>query len=290
MLNIPEYEEGKKYLVVAGCSFTAPTNKWPEGNLPNDGTSNSWGEHAADELDMVCINAAFSGVGNNMIMRQVLYTLSRMFDMEYPTSAITVGVMWSGYDRTEIYKHDWEPKIGAKGVPFQPRRPIKDSNGEWIPFNPATVSYIEEQLDSKTPFIKFNPKAREYVEIGKSIYFKTWANEVQRIIHSLQCVMGIQEFLINRNIKYFFHRYVEDCFSEQNEVYEDPEISWINNLINWKKFIPSGEFEWCYENTKTKFIEETRLGWDRKHNIMHPTVLQHKKYAEEMVVPFIKNL
>ena len=295
---IPKYEEGKKYLVIAGCSFTAPPNQWPERtdikDLGKELIWNSWGEQTADVLDMVCINSGISGVGNNMIMRQLLYTLHRMFEMGYPKESIIASVMWSGCDRTEIFMNDGEEKIvPERGAPVRPRKNILGSNGYWISFNPSTVGYMEQQMNSDAPLVNFPESCRKYIEIGNHIYFRTWASEVQRILYSLQCVLTTQEFLKNKGIKYCFQRYTADCFMEETFDYTNPELSWIDSFIDWDKFIEGGEFEWCYDNTEGPFVEETRLGWkreDRKKEPMHPTVKQHQKYAEEVVVPFIKKL
>jgi hypothetical protein len=129
------------------------------------------------------------------------------------------------------------------------------------------------------------------------MYEEFFFSDTTRVINTLRSVLTLQEFLKNHNIKYFFTRYVEGAFIEK--CWTDPEVSWLVDLIDWDMFIGGGEFEWCFDNTDLDFQKEVLFSKvERPRNtggrhagyFSHPTTQQHAIYAEQVIVPRLKNI
>ena len=80
-------------------------------------------------------------------MMSVLNTLQRLMSHGVPSEDIVVGVMWSGADRTEYYRNKWQEDIlpmKSRGF-MTPVSFIEESDGYWVPLNPAGVGFIQQK-------------------------------------------------------------------------------------------------------------------------------------------------
>tara|TARA_B100000073_G_scaffold241606_1_gene202617 strand:- start:747 stop:1637 length:891 start_codon:yes stop_codon:yes gene_type:complete len=283
-LEIPEKREDQKYLVVGGCSFTC-----------QDG--NSWPEATSRTLDMVCINTAHVGVGNSTIFSSTMRYLQQMLESGIPADDIIVGVMWSHADRFEYMRESHRESIQRKRKPVAMIKKVDVSDSDWVQWTPAVLGWVklsaEEQKSSSAlqgmPPITFPEKQKtEWVQYGEMMLNEFYKTDPSRAINSLNYVLNMQNFLKANNIKYVFARFTENCLLP--DTYHHPEVVWQTKLIDWDKFLSGGCYEWCFDNTDLPF-KEASLGWDRDRNSpQHPTSKQHKIYAEEMVVPYLKNI
>lgn len=285
-INIPDKLPEQKYFVSGGCSFTTSM------------VYDSWPEATCELMSFVNLNTAFSGIGNNLILMNVLNTVQRLIKHDVPSEDIVVGVMWSGADRTEFYRNQWQEDIQPmkKQGFMTPIRFIEESDGYWVPLTPVAVGFINEMAG------RFFPSyTKRYAELGQIMYDEFFFSDTTRVINTLRSVLTLQEFLKNHKIKYFFTRYVKNAFIEK--CWDDPEVSWLVDLIDWDMFIEGGEFEWCFDNTDLPFQKEVRFSHEgdmtidarnvhgRDPNIVaHPTTLQHAIYAEQVIVPRLKTI
>lgn len=282
-LEIPDKREDQKYLLVGGCSFTCQDD-------------DSWPEATSRLLDMVCINTAHVGAGNSTIFSSTMRYLQQMLEAGVSSDDIVVGVMWSHADRLEYMRESNREPIQRKRTPAAMIKKVDTSDCDWVQWSPSLLGWVkldaEEQKNVagiRRPSINWSEKQKtEWVHYGEVMLEEFYKTDPSRAINSLNYVLNMQNFLKANNIKYVFARFTENCLLP--DTYHHPEIVWQTKLIDWDKFLSGGCYEWCFDNTDLPF-KETALGWDRdRSSAQHPTSVQHKIYAEEMVVPYLKNI
>jgi len=281
-INIPPKLPEQKYFVAGGCSFTSSISY------------DSWPEKTCELMNFINLNCGFPAIGNNLIMMTVLNTLQRLIHEGVPSEDIVVGVMWSGADRTEWYRNSSQEKIlpmKSRGF-MTPIRFIEGSDGYWVPMSAAGAGFIQQKAGTFFPSY-----TKKYGDLGQIMYEEFFFSDASHAVNTLKSVLTLQEFLKNHKIKYFFTRYVKNAFVE--ECWDDPEVSWLVDLIDWDMFIEGGEFEWCFDNTDLDFLNEPLFGQDqeRPRNVRpgggalsHPTTKQHDIYAEQVIVPRLKTI
>jgi len=276
-VKIPNKSPEQKYLVAGGCSFTS--------NMLNV----SWPESVCSKMNMVGMNTGIPAIGNNLILMNVLHVLQRMIESGIGADEIVVGVMWSHADRAEYYREDHRDDIlpQGKAVPSVVKF-VEGSDGHWVPFSPTNVGWISQNLDD--PNSNLYPEyTRRYVDLGRIMLEEFFLTDVSRVVNTMKSILTLQEFLKRNNIKYFFAKYIDDAFVKSS--WEHPEVNWLVKLIDWDSFIPSGEFEWCFDNTDLPFKEQLAFGRERDRNSpSHPTPEQHDIYAEQVIVPRLKTI
>ena len=204
-----------------------------------DKINEAWPEPLSKLNNFKLINKGKSSAGNYHIAHSV-------YDTIYDSDNSVVIVMWSCIDRIDRavsrggfhYFEKWENYI-------------KDN---WL------------HSGGKPKFSKIYHFDRYWYN-----YFKAYHTDEDSHIQTLQHILGVQEFLINRKIPYLFLTY-KDIFTDRYQKYEKAKN--LESHINWDKFhFPNGkfggEFEWVKDN-------ELTFGEDGKH----PSSESHQKFAE----------
>lgn len=94
----------KKYLLASGCSYTDPNYVTPDKNVPEElrGPWPMWPELMGSKLDLNVLNVGECGNSNTAIYNSIISTINT-----YEDEIDTIAVLWSGWDRTELF-HYWK--------------------------------------------------------------------------------------------------------------------------------------------------------------------------------------
>lgn len=230
-------------LVSGGCSFSCFNYTWPF--------------HLAEKLNYIHHPTGWVSSGNQFISRRVIHKVMDLLNSNVDASTILVGIMWSGPDRFEVYTEDpvvydvlSVPRISEKGLCVWPDH---DKKGKWVIMN----SYFENKL------------AKEY--------YKTFYNETQSMVQTLENVLRTQWFLEKHNINYFMTSYTSEVFNFEN--INKSQINHLQESIDWRKFLPiDGCYEWVRDNSANPFLHPP----DR-----HPSRAQHIDFVDNLVIPIL---
>jgi hypothetical protein len=221
----------------------------------------NWPTFVCNEMDYNLINVGMASSGNGLIGKKVIYQIDKLLKTQQPEDII-VGVMWSGVDRHDFYTDD--------------SKRLSNING-WIE-NPTNV------VDGRKNWVITNymwdiPQAK--------IWYENLHTYVGAMLMTIQNILMVQWYLERKGIKYFMSLYMDIFHSNgADTLISHPEIKYLFNMVDFSKFLPVGG---CYEWVKENYDE---LGFDGhvgyEHRGIHPTEFGHIKFAEEVVVPFIK--
>jgi hypothetical protein len=200
------------------------------------------------------IHTGISCQGNDLISKKIL---RQLFDLveNHNTSELLVGIMWSGPARKAIYlESPSSDLLKLSGCPENPTAVFTDSN--WYILNSA-----------------------DYGKNGISrIYFKNFYSLVNSYVETCQDILRVQWFLQKNNIKYFMSTFTENTLPTSMKSMS--EVSYLYSQIDFDHFLPViGELEWCREH----YMSESNTNDD-----LHPTPIQHKKFTDEVIIPFLK--
>lgn len=246
---------GKKTLVASGCSFTFEPWNWPG--------------FVSEEMGFELINVGMASQGNGLISKKVIYTVNNLLKTHNPDDII-VGVMWSGVDRNEFF---------VENYPYISGYDTKGNVGKWIE-NPTNVvdhekNWLITNIHWKIPHA--------------NLWYRHFHTNTGAMIQTIQNILTTQWFLEKRGVKYFMSTYM-DIFQTgwANEVIRLPEVKYLYDMIDFSSFLPVlGCYDWVKENYNTRggFPDPN----EADHIGDHPTEFGHKKFANEIVVPFIKS-
>ena len=232
-------------LLAFGCSFTEPDDGWPYrlGQL----------------INCEVVNKGNGGVGNFYIANQVYNTIHVHDECDYKVhfncDDSFVMVMWSGMDRVgrlvskkEFLQYDESKEAGM----------VRD---DWVHGSPT---FFVHQW------------AREKDKQFWKTYFSMFHTEEDSYIQTLHHMVGVQEFLINRNIPYLFLTF-KDIFTNRYGKYKRAKK--LEDNIIWDSFhFPNGKFggldEWVED-----YKLHPRLKYHNK-SFSHPSLKMHHKFAE----------
>lgn len=222
----------------------------------------NWPTFVCNQMDYDLINVGMASTGNGLISKKVIYQVDKLLKTHKPED-IVVGVMWSGIDRNDFYTED--------------SKKINNING-WIE-NPTNV--IEGHKNWViTNYMWDIPHAK--------LWYENFHTSIGSMIQTIQNILMVQWFLERKNIKYFMSTYL-DIFNIHGSdgIVKSPEVDYLYNMIDFTKFLPvSGCHEWVKEN----YNELGFNGPDKNGYIgIHPTEFGHTKFAEEVIVPYLKN-
>ncbi len=217
--------------------------------------NNSWPFFTARALSTKLKNTAIGSSGNGLISKRVIHEVDNFLKTNNADDLL-VGIMWSGFTRHEIYQ-DRPVDLGEYNWAKTDTNFVKDSPGSWIMVNWGWDNH----------------------------YAKTFYSEFD-IIHgatqTLEHILRTQWFLKLHNIKYFMTTFTSETIPV--DLQNHPEIKWLYDQIDFDQFLPVlGEYEWCF-NKNTPISTKTWTG-DWKH----PELFQHKDFANNVVVPWVKN-
>lgn len=236
----------KKTLIVGGCSFTFESWNWPGPT--------------AEELNLNLINVGMGSQGNGLISKKVIYNVEQQLKTKKPEEII-VGIMWSGFDRHEIYI-DNEKKYKNIDGWFENPTSIIEGHKKWL-------------------IINHHWKMEE-----AQLWYNNFHTKISATLESIKNILFTQLYLEKRNIKYFMTTFI-DVFDIWKEEINNIEVNYLYNIIDFNKFIPiKGCAEWVRDN----YLE---LGFDdpvkASYELHHPTPYGHKMFAKDVVVPYMKD-
>jgi len=222
----------------------------------------NWPSFVCNELDYNLVNVGMASQGNGLIAKKAIYQVDKLLKTHKPEDII-VATMWSGVDRHDFYTDD--------------STRISNVNG-WIE-NPTNV------VDGRKNWIITNymwdiPQAK--------LWYENLHTYVGAMLMTVQNILMVQWYLERKGIKYFMSSYM-DIFHANgaDTLISHPEVKYLYEMIDFNKFLPvSGCHEWVNEH----YSEEGFNAPDSQGNRgIHPTKFGHIKFAEEVVVPFIKS-
>jgi hypothetical protein len=216
-------------LITSGCSFSECFT----------GYVDTWPIHLHRYLNTEKhISLGLGSQGNGLISRKLLHQLSLIDD----TSNILVGIMWSGWDRGDIYHTDYKvkPVIGTEN----PTKVADDKN--WIIISPHWTK---------------NKYTKSYYSIMSEKFL---------VVQTLEHILRVQWYLKLHNIKYFMSSYTEEVLSFK----KDKETSYLYNMIDFENWLPiSGCYEWCRDNTNIGFNPGDNHPNSEQHKIFTEQVI-----------------
>lgn len=221
----------------------------------------NWPTFVCDEIGLDLINVGMASQGNGLIAKKAIYQVDKLLKSHNPEDII-VGIMWSGVDRHEFYTDD--------------SNKISNVNG-WIE-NPTNV------VDDRKNWIITNFM---WTEPHAKIWYENLHTHIGAMIMTVQNILLTQWYLERHGVKYFMSTFL-DIFHANGADYlvSHPEVKYLYEMIDFSKFLPvNGCHEWVNDN----YSEEGFNSPDKYGNRgIHPTKFGHIKFAQEVVVPYIK--
>ena len=240
----------------------------------------TWPTHLV-EHDEYCegINVAYGGVSNKFIRMATMWGVNHMIEWGVSTKDMLVVVSWSGPSRSSLYTDEDDTHL------------FKKYGG----FKLDTKFTMSTKSDDYT----YMPLCSPWDNPTNETYYNEIENERNSIIDTLHDILSLQQFLKNRGINYMMTtswNIIDIPYDTWNLIHNDPmdssigtcdklnlpEYSWIKDMIDWGKFIPiKGQWEWT-----NKMFE----GRGSDPNSHHPLEHEHKDFANNIVIPFLKKL
>tara|TARA_R100000008_G_C3513481_1_gene130097 strand:+ start:35 stop:721 length:687 start_codon:yes stop_codon:yes gene_type:complete len=204
-------------------------------------TDKTWPVELARLTNSNIVCKGRGGVGNFYITNKVYELQNRPID---DSDNSVVIVMWTGIDRVD-------KAVSKKEFHYFDRHTITDN---WL--HSGGVKGFD------------NTKTKDRYWYN---YYKTYHTEEDSYLHTLQHIIGVQEFLSNRKIPYMFLTY-KDIFTDKHRKYKRAKN--LENHINWDKFhFPNGEFGGEFE-----WVKDNNLTWE--DDKIHPSSESHRKFAD----------
>lgn len=253
-----------EYFISTGCSFTEVPIPEIDGcrqvNLYDFKKYElSWPVHVTNHLNCISTYKGKGASGNGIISKTTIYEVEKALKLYQPED-ILVGIMWSGAYRQEVYFEN--PSLQHYGI--DPGYVVNQRNPASIGGNYnyyKVMPYWEDELSST--------------------YYKYFYDEVGSYISTLENILRVQWYLKLHNVKYFMTQYFNQTFPPQK--YSDHiDISYLYDMIDFDYWLDvESEHGWCERN-------KDRYPWDTKpYGFKHPNTLQHKGFAEEVIIPYL---
>jgi hypothetical protein len=244
--------DSRKTLIASGCSFTFEPWNWPT--------------FVSDELSMDLINVAMASQGNGLISKKVIYTVDSLLNNGKNPEDILVGIMWSGPDRHEFYTNDISRLTNVDN---------------WVE-NPTSVIPHPDNLYRNWIITNCHWSVN-----NSQLYYKFFHHNVSAMIQTLQNILLTQLYLEKKGVKYFMSTYLNIFNKETHSEIDEIEVQHWYKMIDFTKFLPvDGCHEWVKKNYEK--IGGFNAPNDDGYVGIHPTPFGHKKFSEEVVIPFIK--
>lgn len=219
----------------------------------------NWPGPLSNLLNCNLVNYGVPSVGNGRISRNVIYGVTEALK-NYNPEEILVGIVWSGSNRVELY----QSIVDIDNIYHFENNPhgfIPDKKN-WV-----TINHHWQDHYSKLFY--------------KEFYDQTWYD-----IMTLEHILRTQWFLEKHNIDYFMSTFAPGVLPES----VDESTDHLLKLIDFSRFLKvKSVMEWCIEESGLPISND-----DEKHmtagviNNMHPTENHSKKFAEEIILPFIR--
>lgn len=236
-------------LITAGCSFSSVPAEF-----------RTWPSHLRKYLNPVKnIYLGTGAAGNGIISRRVIYNVTEQLKTHKPEE-ILVGIMWSSYNRSEVYSTDSIPHMSQDYGPTH--------------CNPVSV------VKNKN-FYLINNHWEDELSVN---YYKNFYNDEYGSILTLEHVLRVQWFLKSYNIKYFMAEYSFDTFPTQNyphitKIMVNPDVKHLYDLVDRDHWLPITNMQ--------EFANSS--GYPYVPGNIHPTTEHHKHLNDTVIVPYLKN-
>jgi hypothetical protein len=232
-----------KLLLANGCSHTAGS-EIEYKNQPHC-YDKAWPKFLADKLGYKYLNLAKGGGSNQRMIRttQSWVIKNVLFEKNYKPEDVCVIIMWSGFDRKEVYFHDTNI--------------LDDVNPICKP------EYIKTQM------------SKEIVRLGKTIV--DFHDSLYSSFEFLTMMINFTEFLENNKIKYY---YLNGIVAPLKIEYLDNTHILYNDyirLFNYiKKKIPSNIYPDFDDETETFWEHMSKVS-----KIPMPTHVEFAHWGED---------
>lgn len=239
----------KKTILTSGCSFTVENWCWPT--------------YVANEFNTNLINVAMSSQGNGLISKKAIYNTDKFLKTNN-SEDLVVGIMWSGVDRHDFHI-DYDVKLdNTDGWMGNPTKIIDDPN--------ITSNWIITNHHWKTPLSR--------------TWYEKYHTDIGALIFTIQNIVFTQSYFEKKNVKYFMTTFM-DIFQPYGGLLIHPEVKYLYDLIDFNTFIPiDGCYNWVKENYGSTGGFDTPN--PNRHRDNHPAPFGHERFANEVVVPYIK--
>lgn len=217
----------------------------------------TWPVHLAEKINPELVLYLGQGAaGNGIISRKIIYHVTEQLKTYVPQD-ILVGIMWSGYDRRDMFTttepHDIK-RIDDKGEQYSNPVRIAGDRNFYLTHNywkdPITTKYLNQTEDA--------------------------------LLITLEHMLRTQWFLEKHNVKYFMTEFHPLCLDKEL-IESDKDLKFLYSQINLDHWLPISN---CYDWVK----DESGFTFDREDP--HPSTNQHKAFVDRVIVPFLlgKNL
>lgn len=215
----------------------------------------TWPRHLARLLpDHKHISKAMGSQGNGLISRSIIFECTELLKT-IDAKDILVGIMWSGPDRHDFFKEDV----------------MYPDNLDWWMENPT--GFVQESKNWIIGNVHWTNN------LSKS-YYKNFHSSIGSYIYTLEHILRTQWFLEKHNIKYFMTSYTDEVLPKSLSY--EINCKHLYDMLNFEYFLPvSSEYNWCDTKSNLPFP---------KKDVSHPSTEQHKKFVDEVVFPFVKNI
>lgn len=238
-----------KCLITAGCSYS---------QVPNRDVT--WPVHLNEYLKPEKVYYLGQGAaGNGIISRKVIHALTEALKT-YRPEEILVGIMWSGFNRRDIYsRKSLDTTIIDYGTDVY-RNPLKviDDYDYYL---------INQNWDDNL-----------------TTFFSKYAYiEEDALMITLEHVLRTQWFLKLHNINYFMTEYDYDCFDigpvKSELISSSKDLTFLSDQIDKSKWLPiRNMYDYACHVSKFDFA---------RPKDPHPSTEQHKEMVETVLIPFL---
>lgn len=254
-----------KNLIVNGCSFT---------ELAKDSDTPTWSETVLAHLNVdLYKNIAMGAAGNKYIAHSTIDLLEH--ERLTPEETLVL-IMWSGLSRKDrAVSKDWWNYAQASGYPFGAQHVLGDLPNEeytyWIFSGGMANSW-------------------NYNNVAKELFLTDYKTSSAEIM----CKESL-----------FYFKYLEDYLTLNK--YRFKFTSFINYWIDGA-IIKHGEFamghyckhvplyqnfdfsNWVFIDNEKNSFGELAKDMNQLDHTQHPTVIAHKYYAKEFIIPALKEI
>ena len=237
-------------LITAGCSYS---------QVPNSDVT--WPVHLNDILKPDSVLFLGQGAaGNGIISRKVIYNTTQMLK-RYDPKEILVGIMWSGFDRGEVYS---TAHLESNVIDYGPDHPMY--------CNPVSV------VENRDYYL-----TNSHWDDPLTLAYTNAVTAEDQLMRTLEHILRVQWFLKLNQVPYFMTTYDYDCLDcnpYKNEMLKkSADLTFLWNQLDRDVWLP---IENCYSWAKY----ESGFDFARPPDT-HPSTEQHKSLVERIVVPFL---
>ena len=256
-------------LISNGCSFSECHSvlAWPVWlasnlNIPTVAKeAEFWARVTAGKSAHIALG--MGSQGNGQIHRRTANIIAQLIDRGTDLDRAGVVVQWSGPDRWDYYAD-------------VPPRHLEDNRDNWVE-NPV---FWPRSDRTGGGWVIAN---HHWQNSTSSRYYREFHSPVWGQIQTMEHVIALQSTCGFRGIRQFSFAYTDRVF--RNKEMSHPQVAALDSLVQWDKIDITGEWNWVERNLG---IDEANRAEYEKIGFAHPTLEQHRAYAEQWVLPHLE--